>query len=161
MESSYFIGSFFVSLCFMIVDLSLSARSWLWMESFRFPFLGKLIHAIKFPTRIYSDMALKLVGFKDLVLANEIVIDENDEKNLIKVKNMFSFAKKAIGTPQNLNLISINKSIEISLKTINEIEEIHEHKRKYEQLKKNMFAASSAAIIANLNKYKEPVHENK
>jgi len=145
----------------MNADLSLSASSWLWMESFRFPFIGKLIHAIKFPTRIYSDMALKLVGFKDLVLANEIAIDENDEKNLTKVKNMFSFAKKAIGNPQNLNLIAINKSIDISLKTINELQEIYEHKRKYEQLKKNMFTASSSAILSNLNKYKEPAHENK
>jgi len=145
----------------MNVDLSIPASSWLWMESFRFPFLGKLIHAIKFPAKIYSDMALKLVGFKDLVLANEITIAENDEKNLNKVKNMFSFAKKAIENSENLNLVSINKSIEISLKTISEIEEIHEHKRKYEQLKKNMFAASSSAILANLNKYKEPVHENK
>ncbi len=145
----------------MNVDLSIPTSSWLWMESFRFPFLGKLIHVIKFPSRIYSDMALKLVGFKDLVLANEIAIAERDEKNLNKVKTMFSSAKKAIENSQNLNLVSINKSIEISLKTISEIEEIYEHKRKYNVLKKNMFAASSSAILANLNKYKEPVHENK
>ncbi len=130
------------------------------MESFKLPMLGKFFHSLR-PTTMYSDMALKLVGLKDLIQNNEIAVGNDfDEAVFHKLATLYSFVKNRIGTDEkDVHLVEIRQSIDISLKSINEILAMVA-KIKYKNMKKQMFEVSSSAVVANLKKYHEQVYEN-
>lgn len=140
----------------MTADLSITFGYRFFMESFKFPSLGKFFNSIgNIPTRLYSDMALKLIGVKDLMLSDTIKVDANiDINNLRELHRLLSFVKKSSEKVTSPKLIEIRESVAVALKTIDEIIEIIEEKKNYLQLKRDMFNVASSATLSNINKYK-------
>jgi len=124
-------------------------------------FWDVLLHAFKYPYRAYSDLALKLVGTKNLLLKNEIRINANDIGGLDKIAKLLTVVDSALRENNKPYTAELKESISISLASITDIKAIVIEKHRYEKMKIGMFAASSQAISSNLNKYKESVYDNK
>ena len=136
-------------------------RSSIILETYNVPRIGNLIHRIGFGiARVYNEMALCFVGFAEMVENKQINPDENDLKALNHFKVLFELLLKYNPNPSNKNFQFVIHCAEISLQAINKVFELQEERSNYKVFKKQMFDASSKAIVKNLKKYNEPIYEN-
>jgi len=104
---------------------------------------------------MYSDIAIISVGYRDLVLSNEIKIDNDfKEKEINQIVTFLSFVNNKIDKNKSGRSLEIAHNIEISISALKEIVNYATSKHQYDQMKNDLFTVSSKSIISNIDKYK-------
>jgi len=142
----------------MDVHFNIPFGSKFFIESFRFPSLGKLLHRFRRNTvDIYANINFGLIGYKEELLNNRIKVDENDLAAFKKLKKLLGFVERNTIVAKDEQLHQINQYALSSVETIEEILKITEDKLKYKLLKDNIHEASVDALNAHLNKYPKTI----